>query len=145
MSKTLKVAVIGVGGIARVHMPGWEASEHTEVVAGSDINKDILETWGTTHGITKLTTDPNELFDDPDIDIVDVCTPNNYHAPLSIAALDSGKHVLCEKPLAPTPAEIRDMIAARDRSGKMTGEDEARRGTPAARRATADGGHRPYI
>ncbi len=69
MSKTLNVAVIGVGGIAKVHMPGWEASEHAQVVAGCDINEAILETWGQTHGITRLTTDPTELFSDPDIDV----------------------------------------------------------------------------
>jgi predicted dehydrogenase len=118
MSK-LKVAVIGVGGIARTHMPGWEASEHADVVAGSDISEVALEKWGATYGIERLVTDPGELFSDPDIDIIDVCTPNNYHAPLSIAALEAGKHVLCEKPLAPTPAAIRDMIAARDASNKM--------------------------
>ena len=94
MSDTLKVAVIGVGGIARVHMPGWEASEHTEVVAGSDINQAILHNWGEQHGIKRLVTDPTELFQDPDIDIIDVCTPNNYHAPLSIAAMDAGKDVV---------------------------------------------------
>jgi predicted dehydrogenase len=115
----LKVGVIGVGGIARIHMPGWAASEHAEVVAGCDINEAILQKWGEAHNIKRLTTDSADLITDPDLDIIDVCTPNNYHAPLTIAALEAGKHVLCEKPLAPTPAEIRDMIAARDRSGKM--------------------------
>lgn len=119
MSETLKVAVIGVGGIARVHMPGWELSEHTKVVAGCDISAEVLQAWGERHGVENLTTEPADLFGDPEIDIIDICTPNNYHAPLTIAALDAGKHVLCEKPLAPTPDEIRAMIAARDRSGKM--------------------------
>jgi len=119
MSRTLKVGVIGVGGIARVHMPGWEASEHAEVVAGCDIDETALQRWGDEHGIEKLVTDAADLIGDPDIDVVDVCTPNNYHAPLTIAALEAGKHVLCEKPLAPTPAEIRAMIAARDKSDKM--------------------------
>lgn len=119
MSRTLRVGVIGVGGIARVHMPGWEASEHAEVVAGCDIDEIALQRWGDEHGIEKLVTDAADLIGDPDIDVVDVCTPNNYHAPLTIAALEAGKHVLCEKPLAPTPAEIRAMIAARDKSGKM--------------------------
>ncbi len=142
MSKTLKVAVIGVGGIARIHMPGWEASEQAEVVAGCDVNEAILETWGKTHGIEKLTTDPVELFRDPDIDIIDVCTPNNYHAPLTIAALDAGKHVLCEKPLAPTPAEIQEMITARDRSGKMlmTAQHFRFRGVSKAMKAEIDTG-----
>lgn len=119
MSRILKVGVVGVGGIAKTHMPGWAASEHAEVVAGSDISTEALESWGALHGVTKLASDPAELFADPDIDIIDVCTPNRYHAPITIAALEAGKHVLCEKPLAPTPEEIGEMIAARDRSGKL--------------------------
>ncbi|MBT3603084.1 MAG: Gfo/Idh/MocA family oxidoreductase, partial [Candidatus Latescibacteria bacterium] len=118
MSK-LKVGIIGVGGIAGSHLPGWAASEHAELVAGSDVNPDVLKSWGEKQGITKLVTDANDLINDPDIDIIDVCTPNNYHAPLSIAALNAGKHVICEKPLAPNPALIKDMIDARDKSGKL--------------------------
>jgi predicted dehydrogenase len=100
-------------------MPGWQASEHTEVVAGCDVVEPALHNWGEVHNISKLTTDPADLFRDPDIDIIDICTPNNYHAPLAIAAMEAGKNVICEKPLAPTPAEIEQMIEARDRSGKM--------------------------
>lgn len=142
MSTTLKVAVIGVGGIAETHMPGWAASEHTEVVAGCDIDNVVLQKWGTAHTIHRLLTDPADLFRDPDIDIIDVCTPNAYHAPLAIAALEAGKHVLCEKPLAPTPAEIRAMIAARDRSGKtlMTAQHYRFRGTSRALKAEIDAG-----
>lgn len=119
MSKTLKVGVIGVGGIAKTHMPGWAASPLAEVVAGSDVRSDVLEAWGKQHGVTTLTASPVELFQDPEIDIIDICTPNMYHAELAIAALGAGKHVLCEKPLAPTPGEIRKMIAARDAAGKL--------------------------
>jgi len=118
MASTLKVGVVGVGGIARTHMPGWEASEHAEVVAGSDVIEPVLQSWGQTYGVTNLSTDPADLFNNPDIDIIDVCTPNMYHADLVTAALDAGKHVICEKPLAPTPTEIAKMIDARDRSGK---------------------------
>ena len=115
----LKVGIVGVGGIARSHLPGWAASENAELVAGSDVNEKVLKSWGKQQGVTKLATDPKELFRDPDIDIIDVCTPNNYHAPLAIAALKAGKHVICEKPLAPNPTLIKKMIAARDKSGKM--------------------------
>jgi len=142
MSRTLKVGVIGVGGIARIHMPGWAASEHTEVVAGCDISEAALQKWGAQHDIPRLVTDPADLIGDPNVDIVDICTPNNYHAPLAIAALEAGKHVLCEKPLAPTPAEIRDMIAARDRSGKMlmTAQHFRFRGTSKAMKAEIETG-----
>ena len=139
---TLKVGVIGVGGIARSHMPGWAASEHAEVVAGSDISEAALQAWGVANGVSRLETDPAALFNDPDIDIIDVCTPNRYHAPLGIAALQAGKHVICEKPLAPTPDEIRDMIAARDASGKllMTAQHFRFTGTARALKAEIDRG-----
>lgn len=138
----LKVGVIGVGGIARTHMPGWEASPYTEVVAGADVSEDMLKEWGKQFGIKRLTTDSSELINDPDIDIIDICTPNAYHAPLAIAALNAGKHVLCEKPLAPTPQEIRQMIAARDASGKllMTAQHFRFRGSSRAMKAEIDAG-----
>ena len=119
MSTTLKVGVVGVGGIARTHMPGWAASEDAEVVAGSDVVEPALKEWGAMHGISRLYTDVKDLFADPDIDIIDVCTPNMYHRDLSIGGLEAGKHVICEKPLAPTPDDIRAMMAARDKAGKL--------------------------
>jgi len=119
MAKELGVGIIGVGGIAGTHIPGWNASEHAELIAGSDISGAVLKQWGEHHGIEKLSTDPGVLFSDPDIDIIDICTPNMYHTPLTVAALKAGKHVICEKPLAPKPADIRKMIAARDKSGKL--------------------------
>lgn len=119
MGSTLKVGVVGVGGIARTHMAGWAASEHAEVIAGSDIMEPALQSWGSMHGVDRLYTEAQDLFSDPDIDIVDVCTPNMYHRPLAIGALQAGKHVICEKPLAPTPEDIQEMISARDEAGKL--------------------------
>lgn len=119
MTSPLKVAVIGVGGIARTHMPGWKASPHAEVVAGADINPTVLQSWGAENGVTRLAEKVEDLLRDPDIDIVDICVPNMHHAPLAIAALEAGKHVICEKPLAPTPDDVRRMITARDASGKL--------------------------
>ncbi len=118
-SPKLKVGIIGVGGIANTHMPGWRVSEHAEVVAGADVAEDVLHAWGQQNEVARLTTHSEALIADPDIDIIDICTPNNFHAPLAIAAFKAGKHVLCEKPLAPNPQLIKDMIAARDASGKM--------------------------
>ena len=142
MSDILKVGVIGVGGIAKTHMPGWAASELAEVVAGSDVVAPILEAWGAQHGVAKLSTNAADIINDPDIDIIDICTPNMYHTPLVIAALDAGKHVICEKPLAPTPADIRRMIEARDRSGKMlmTAQHFRFKGNSKAMKAEIDSG-----
>ncbi|MCA9410837.1 MAG: Gfo/Idh/MocA family oxidoreductase [Candidatus Omnitrophica bacterium] len=119
MSHQLKVGLIGVAGIARRHFPGWKESPHTELVALGDINPEILKVRGEEQGITQLYENPEDLINNPEIDIVDICTPNRLHTPLVIAALEAGKHVLCEKPLAATPEEIEQMIAARDKSGKM--------------------------
>jgi predicted dehydrogenase len=119
MSKPLNVAMIGIGGIAKTHVPGWVQSPHTQLVAAADISPELLEAFGKQNDLQRLTTDSAELINDPDIDIIDICTPNMYHEPLAVAALNAGKHVLCEKPLAPTPEAVQRMIAARDRSGKM--------------------------
>jgi predicted dehydrogenase len=142
MSKKLKVGFIGLGGIAHTHVPGWKASPYTEVVAGSDINPDVFPEWKEKHGLTKFSTDPAEIINDPEVDIVDICTPNMFHAPQTIAALQAGKHVLCEKPLAPTPAEVRQMIAARDRAGKllMTAQHFRYRGVSLAMKAEIQAG-----
>ena len=115
----LKVGIIGLGGIAHTHVPGWNASPHTELVAGADVRPEVFPMWKKQHKVTKFYEDPAELIADPDIDIVDICSPNMYHTVQTVAALEAGKHVICEKPLAPTPQDIRKMIAARDRSGKL--------------------------
>lgn len=139
---TLKVGVIGVGGIAKTHMPGWAASDIAEVVAGSDVVEPVLAEWGKTHGVTHLATDPAEIFKNPDIDIVDICTPNMYHTDLVVGALNAGKHVICEKPLAPTPADIHRMIEARDSSGKtlMTAQHFRFKGNSQAMKREIDDG-----
>jgi predicted dehydrogenase len=119
MAKKLKVGILGMGGIAHYHVPGWRASPHTELVAGCDINPAVFPVWKEKHGVDRVYDDYTGLINDPEIDIIDICTPNMFHALHAEAALLAGKHVLCEKPLAPTPDAIRKMIAARDRSGKM--------------------------
>ena len=142
MAKTLKVGVIGVGGIARTHYPGWQQSPHTEIAALSDVVPETLKRVGEELGVKKLYAKPEDLFADKDIDIIDVCTPNMYHTPLTVAALEAGKHVVCEKPLAPTPADIKQMIAARDKSGKllMTAQHFRFQGNSRALKAELDKG-----
>ena len=121
MPEKLNVAIVGVAGIARAHVPGWVASPDATLLAGCDLDEKALNTWGDLNGITpeKRYTSLDALLADKSIDIVDVCVPSNHHAATAIAALEAGKHVICEKPLAPTPADIQRMIDARDRSGKL--------------------------
>jgi predicted dehydrogenase len=142
MAKTLKVGVIGVGGIAGAHFPGWHESPIAEMAAFADLDKAALKRVGEAQGVSRLYENPADLIADPEIDIVDVCTPNMYHAPLSVAALNAGKHVICEKPLAPTPKDIRKMIEARDKSGKllMTAQHFRFQGNSRALKAELDAG-----
>jgi predicted dehydrogenase len=142
LAKTLNVGVIGVGGIAGTHFPGWKDSPDAQMIALADPAAPVLQKVGAEQGIDLLYEDPMDLIRNPDIDIVDICTPNRYHAPLAIAALEAGKNVICEKPLAPTPEEICAMIDARDRSGKllMTAQHQRYGGAARALKAEIDGG-----
>jgi predicted dehydrogenase len=142
MTKKLKVGIIGLGGIAHTHVPGWKASPYTELVAGSDIRPEVFPTWREKHGVTNFYENPADLIGDPEIDIVDICSPNMFHTEQTVTALEAGKHVICEKPLAPTPDDIRKMIAARDHSKKllMTAQHFRFRGVSQAMKAEIDWG-----
>ena len=142
MTQKLKVGIIGLGGIAHLHAGGWAASPLAEVVAGCNRSPQVFSRWEKEYGLKKFTTDPLELINNPELDIIDICSPNNYHAEQTIAALNAGKHVMCEKPLAPTVDEIKRMIAARDASGKllMTAQHLRFSGTTRALKAEIDSG-----
>lgn len=142
MTDKLKVGIIGLGGIASIHVPGWVASPYAELFAGSDIYPSVFPIWKEKHGLTKFYDNPVDLINDPEIDIIDICSPNMYHAEQTIAALQAGKHVICEKPLAPTPDDIRRMIEARDKSSKMlmTAQHFRFRGDSQAMKAEIDQG-----
>ncbi|WP_410813354.1 Gfo/Idh/MocA family protein [Micromonospora sp. 067-2] len=100
MSETLRVAVIGAGRWAqRAHIPGWQRDPRVDVVALADTDPDVLAQAGRDFQVARLVTDYRELLDDPDIDVIDVATANHAHFDISAAALDAGKHVLCEKPV----------------------------------------------
>jgi predicted dehydrogenase len=117
MSK-LKVGVIGCGSIAKHrHIPEYAANEHVELVAFCDIVEDRASAMAKEYG-GKSYTSYEELLANSDVEAVSVCTPNYLHAPVSIAALHAGKHVLCEKPMATSREEAEGMIAAAEKSGK---------------------------
>ncbi|WP_079908162.1 Gfo/Idh/MocA family protein [Paenibacillus sp. 32352] len=124
MSKKLKVAVIGCGGIAKgKHLPSLAKLEQVELVAFCDIIVERAEQAAEKYGVAgaKVYEDYRELLNDKSIQVVHVCTPNDSHADISIAALESGKHVMCEKPMAKTAADARRMAEAAERTGyKLT-------------------------
>ena len=117
MKPKLKVALVGAGGIARgQHLPGWNQIADAEVVAIVDINAEAARAAATEFCVPQVFTDYREMLK-ADVDIVDICTPNRLHTPVALAALKTGRHVLCEKPLAVTTAEVRQLGELADRKG----------------------------
>jgi predicted dehydrogenase len=118
MSK-LRIGLIGAGGIARaVHIPGWNAVPNAEIVAVCDVRKEAAEGLAKDFNIPQVFADFRDLVK-LDLDAVDICTPNRVHTPAVLAALGSGKHVLCEKPLAVSTREVRAMAAAAKKARRL--------------------------
>lgn len=115
----INVGVIGCGKIAQLrHLPEYSGHKHVRVAAVCDRTLARANKIGNAYG-AKAYTDYRELLAHEELDAVSVCLPNMLHAPVSIAALEAGKHVLCEKPMATSEAEAVAMIEARNRSGKL--------------------------
>ena len=111
-----KVGIVGAGGMVKYHLQGFQAAG-AEIVAIADINKEAAEKVAKEHGIATAYGDVAELLAS-DVDAVSVIVPNKFHAPISIQALNAGKHVFCEKPPALNAAEVEEMIAAAEKAGK---------------------------
>ena len=103
--KKLKTAVFGTGFMGRVHTEGIRRLGSVEVVAIAASSDEKARNFAGEVGVERSTGDYRTLLTDPEIDAVHVCTPNALHFPMAKAALEAGKHVLCEKPLATTVAE----------------------------------------
>lgn len=116
----LKVAIIGCGQIARTqHLPAYVKSGMVDIkyVVDGIIERaeEVAKEFDVPHAISDLSV----VLTDPEIDAISVCTPNASHAPISIAALQAGKHVLCEKPAAMSYAEALEMKRAADYNQKI--------------------------
>jgi len=124
MAKNIRIGFIGCGGIAnQKHLPGMamEKASGIELVAFCDLVIERAEAACKQYGDegAKVYTDYKELLADPTIDAVHVLTPNVAHCEISCAAMEAGKHVLCEKPMAATKEDAKKMMDTRDRTGKM--------------------------
>jgi predicted dehydrogenase len=116
----LRVGIIGTGGIAQgAHIPGYQGTEGVELYAACDVIEERAQAMAEKFGIPHVFTDYEEMLKLPEIDIVSVCTPPFAHKDATIAALQAGKHVLCEKPMALDATEAQAMLdawyAARER------------------------------
>lgn len=114
-----KVGIIGCGKIAQVrHIPEYVNNENAELAAFYDMNTERAKELAGLYG-GRVCESYQEMLADPTIDAVSVCTANNVHAAITIAALRAGKHVLCEKPMATTLEECEAMVSAAKETGKI--------------------------
>lgn len=114
--KPIRIGIIGVGQIGKAHLNNYAKIAGAEIVAAADVNSAELRKVATDHKIPDTYADFREMLKRDDLDSVDVCLHNNFHAPVTIAALRAGKNVYCEKPMA---GAYVDAKAMRDEARKL--------------------------
>ena len=121
----LRVAMIGYGFMGAAHSQGWRVAPRffdlpahptMDLLVGR--TRDAAEDAAAKWGWPKVATDWREAIERDDIDVIDIVTPGDSHAEIAIAALEAGKHVLCEKPLATTAGEAKSMADAAARAAE---------------------------
>jgi len=111
--KTLRIGLVGVGAAAQInHIPALKRLEGVEITALCDRDPEKAARVAQKFGIPRAHQRFDDLLADEEIDAVDLCTPNYLHSPMATAALEAGKHVLCERPLARSADEAAAMIKA---------------------------------
>ncbi len=121
-SDIIRVGIIGCGGIANgKHMPSLKKVPGVQMVAFCDIVVERAEKAAAQYGVpgAKVYEDYKKLLEDKTIDVVHVLTPNRAHSFITVDALEAGKHVMCEKPMAINSVEAKKMLDAAERTGKL--------------------------
>lgn len=115
--KQIKTAIFGTGFIGRVHLDAVRRLESVETVAIADTNLAVAQRLAAGFGIPTAAADYREILRNPAIDAVHICTPNSQHFSMAKEALEAGKHVVCEKPLATTVEEAEELVALAAQKG----------------------------
>ena len=137
-SNRLGVGVLGAHAWAnKAHLPGFKSCERMDLVAICDVVKDRADALAQKFGIRKVYAHAQQLIDDPEIQMVDVCTPTDTHLELSLAVIAAGKHVLCEKPIARSAADAYRLHEATQAKGLRSKTGFTFRYSPALRQIRA--------
>jgi predicted dehydrogenase len=121
MKDKIRIGIIGCGGIANgKHLPSLSKIDNVEIVAFCDLIEEKATKAAKEYGSknAKVYKDYKKLLEDKSIDVIHVCTPNKSHAEISIAAMEAGKDVMCEKPMAKNANDALSMVDAAKRTGK---------------------------
>lgn len=111
--EALRIGVIGAGDAAQgAHLPSFAQNPKAEVVALADPDIKTAQKAAQKYGIAKVVEDHREILDDPSVAAVDICAPHHLHYPIAMDALNAGKHVIIEKPIAMNLGEADRMIGA---------------------------------
>jgi len=121
LNRTIHIGVIGVGQIGKAHLDGYQGIAGAEVVAIADIDAGEAQRVAERYEIPHVYTDFRELLRRDDIEAVDVCLHNNLHSPVTVAALEAGKHVYCEKPMAGAFHDAEVMYRAAEEANRKLG------------------------
>ncbi|MGB7602152.1 MAG: Gfo/Idh/MocA family oxidoreductase [Candidatus Sulfotelmatobacter sp.] len=115
--KTIRTAIIGTGFMGRVHLEALRRVEFVEAVAIVGRNADAARRLGAGFSIPTITSDYRDVLRDSTIDAVHICTPNAQHFPMAKEAIEAGKHVICEKPLATSVEQGEELVGLSERRG----------------------------
>ncbi len=115
--RKLKTVVFGTGFVGRVHVENIRRLGNVELYAIGVGPDDDAQKLAAQLNVDRVVTGYRELLGDPQVDAVHICTPNPLHFPIAKAALEAGKHVLCEKPLAISAAEARELVTLAEKTG----------------------------
>lgn len=116
--RRIKTAIIGSGFMGRVHLEAVRRLGFVDICAVANPNKSSAQRLAADFGIDRVESDYRAVLSDGDVEAVHICTPNALHFPMASDALKSGKHVLCEKPLAISSAEARQLVELAARTGR---------------------------
>lgn len=127
----MRIGILGLGMMGRCHLSIHARNKESEIIAICDTNEDLLkgdlkvignipfEITSVDFSRIKRYSDTQKFMADPDIELVDICLPTFLHSNFAIDALDTGKHVICEKPIALHVEEADNMLASAKKSGKF--------------------------
>ena len=136
-SSRLKIGVIGTGMIATAgHMPAWKnLKDDVRIVAVADVLRSRAQLVAETEGVPNVFGDWRKMLEEVELDVVSVCTPNTYHKEQTLAALEAGAHVLCEKPVATCHSDAVEMFDAAEAAGRLLMVSQTARFSPKSRAA----------